>query len=571
MSSRARPAPSLPFFRKPAFWLALLVAFAIAVRAWLLFRSQLVPGMNGAYYLVQARSLLEHGRLGIPDLPLTFWLHAGIAKLVQLAVGLPQDTAILYAVKLTDSIAPPLLALPIARLAAQWTPAGERPSTVACLAPAAAVAFGSPLLRMVGDFQKNSLALVWFAMLALAALHFLRRPSLRTMAIPLGLLALLGLTHIGVLGSALVFCGVLAAVALVTAERATRRHIVLLVLLGTTVLGLAGGAAYAFYDPARVTRLVEVFARPASLGDDRGPGRPPGPPPELAEGTSSIPPDQPPDSGDVPSGEFGEPPPPPGQPPGSHTWFDPRTLPSALICWGFAGAAIWFLWRQRRRLCAAEFSVAAAAALTCLGLAAPLYDDQKAERLLLIATVPAAIAASFVLTRIVLLSWSRIVGTCAVAFVLIDSARVLHFGGRASISDATFAELVSLQTQCPDPECTLIVARHGLEWWTAWTLHTHIAQPRAVTPADWTSYSQVLYLREKDGFGLPPDAGLNGQRPPPSDRPAAGTERGPRFGPSPEEMTLPENAMTLHEGASLTLARVPSAPTEIERPGPPPF
>jgi len=574
MPSSALPASpdKLPY--RPVLSLFGLVALAIAARAWLLFGTPLVPGMNGAYYLVQARALLEHGHLGIPDLPLTFWLHAGLAKLFQLVAGLPQDEAIVWAVKLADSALPPLAALPVAWLGCHWKPAQERPSALVWLAPAAAVCLGAQVLRMTGDFQKNALALVWFASLAPAALVFLRRPSLRTMALPLCLLALLGLTHIGVLGGALVFCAVLAIVALIVAERGTRRHILMLVLLGAGVLGIAGGSAYALYDPARVTRLVEAFVKPATAFEDRGPGRPHGPPPDRAANTSAsqeMPP--PPDFGDAmqPGDGQGMPPPPaPGAGLGpGHGWADPRTLFPSATCLGIALCALWLLWLQRRRLPSAESSVAIAAAATALVLAAPIYEGQKAERLLLVAVVPAAIAASFVLSRIVLLSWSRIVGACALTFVLVDATRSLPFGGRASVGEKLVAELRSLAPLCADPERTLVVARHGLEWWAAWTLHTHIAQPTAVTATDWTTYSHVLYLQEKERLG-PPDAGDDTRPgPPPDAAQDVGSEQPPRPHHGPGEISLPANAKTLHDGPALTLASVPSAPAQISRFGPP--
>ena len=575
MSSSARPASLNHSQLRPIGWLLAIVALAIAARAWLLFDTPLVPGMNGAYYLVQARALLEHGHLGIPDLPLTFWLHAGLAKLFQLGAGLPQDEAIVWAVKLADSALPPLAALPVAWLGKQWWRSGERPSALVWLAPAAAVCLGAQVLRMTGDFQKNALALVWFATLAPASLVFLRRPSLRTMALPLCLLALLGLTHIGVLGGALVFCAVLAIVASIVAERGTRRHILMLVLLGAGVLGIAGGSAYALYDPARVTRLVEAFAKPATALEDRGPGRPHGPPPDRAANTPAsqeMPP--PPDFGDAmqPGDGQGMPPPPaPGAGHGPrHGWADPRTLFPAATCLGIALCALWLLWLQRRRLPSAESSVAIAAAATALVLAAPIYEGQKAERLLLVAVVPAAIAASFVLSRIVMLSWSRIVGGCALAFVVVDTARLLPLGGRASIDEGAFAELVSMRSVCTVPERTLIVARHGLEWWAAWTLRTHISQPTAIEATDWSAYTQVLYLQEKQrsgphGFGAengpggPPSGGA------PSDNPdqAPHYRHGPRHGPG--ELELPADAQPLHDGAAFTLARVASAPEQIGR------
>jgi hypothetical protein len=59
MPSSAQPASPNQSQRSPLLWLLGILAAAVAARAWLLFSTPLVPGMNGAYYLVQARSLLE--------------------------------------------------------------------------------------------------------------------------------------------------------------------------------------------------------------------------------------------------------------------------------------------------------------------------------------------------------------------------------------------------------------------------------------------------------------------------------------------------------------------------------
>ena len=82
-------------------WLWLVIGAAVALRGWIYLRSPFSPGMNGAYYLVQARSILEKGALGIPDMPLTFTLHAAFAWVVQL-FGTEQAGAISFSVKLLD-------------------------------------------------------------------------------------------------------------------------------------------------------------------------------------------------------------------------------------------------------------------------------------------------------------------------------------------------------------------------------------------------------------------------------------------------------------------------------------
>ncbi len=88
--------------------LLILIAIAIAARAWLLFSTPYVPVINGAYYLLQARSLLEKGAFGVPDLPLTFMMHAALAKL--LGAMMEQNAAIVLAVKLAEATLPALAA-----------------------------------------------------------------------------------------------------------------------------------------------------------------------------------------------------------------------------------------------------------------------------------------------------------------------------------------------------------------------------------------------------------------------------------------------------------------------------
>jgi len=144
-----------------------VVAAGIAARAWLLWSTPLVPGMNGGYYLVQARALLEHGRLGIPDLPLTFILQATVAKLLQLLTGRGLESSVLPSVRLCDALLPPLVAVPVFLLGRIWCVQNNRGVWPAVVA-AAGVALGTPALTMVGDFEKNSLGLVWLAGLVFA-------------------------------------------------------------------------------------------------------------------------------------------------------------------------------------------------------------------------------------------------------------------------------------------------------------------------------------------------------------------------------------------------------------------
>lgn len=528
-SSRAFDRSSLALF------IALCVA-AIAARAWLQFGTPLAPGMNGAYYFVQARALLEHGRLGIPDLPLTFWLQAGLARVIAAVTGWTQDDAIVFAVKLADSVLPPLAALPIAWLGARWQRHDGRPSFLAALVPAAIVCASAAPLSMVGDFQKNSLALVWLAGTAWAAHRFLDRPNLARAAVVVVGLALLGLTHIGVLGAALVFLAVLGAVATFSAPTAVRRRVIVVALTGSAALGGAAAVTYR-YDSGRVQRLWRAVAEPSSVvSDSHGPaGRPGfGPPPAPPDGVD-----------DASARAHRAPPPgfgPPGGPGRPGGWM--RTVPRVLFIGVGLGAltGVLLCWR---RLPVSDRALAAAAGISAAALGGGFFEEQKSERLMLIAIVPAAIAASFLLTRIQR-AFPRVVLGLIVGFVAtLTGALYVARGARPILTVEQRDELRALAPLIAQPEQTLVVAHHGLEWWTAWTLHTHIAQPTAVSREDWQRYAHIYYLTEKSG--APRDRG-----------------RAPGFGPPGmgPEGTTPEGAVTVHDGPLYTLARVDTAPEE---------
>jgi len=160
--------------------------------------------MNGAYYLVQARSLLEKGTLAIPDLPLVFCLHALLALGIEAVTPLARGEAVLWAVKLGDSLLPALGVLPVMALVSNWAPKGRVNLMLAFLA-ALLVPAGRDRVDDGGDFEKNSLGVALLCALAWALHEWMNHHGQRRAMIAVGLLGLVGITHIGVFGSALVF------------------------------------------------------------------------------------------------------------------------------------------------------------------------------------------------------------------------------------------------------------------------------------------------------------------------------------------------------------------------------
>jgi hypothetical protein len=507
-----------------------IIMVAVAARAWLLFGTDYVPGVNGAYYLVQARSLMERGVLGIPDMPLTFHLHAALAWLLVKVDGMGQADAILWAVKLCDAVLPPVVAWPVFVVVRRWAKARDQGDGVP-LAAAALACFAWPWLRMVGDLQKNSLAMVWLALLAMALHRWLGAPTPMRGMVVLTSLLLLGLTHIGVLGATLVMLVLVMGVFLGRRDSVSWRRVLPWLMAGLLLLVLAGALVLWKYDPARIHRLITALTHPAEFSDDglQGP--------------------KPPHGGMIPL----------------------RWLPYL----GFAAAVLPGLavvWHRRNPLPAADVALVTGAALTVLVITGPWFGMDKAMRFYLIALLPAIMVGAFGVLQIPS-PWLRRCLTGSVLLIGIGSTlTTLRRGGSAILSDAALVELRSLAKHVAQPERTLISAQHGVEWWTAWLLHTRVAQASALQPDDWQRYDSVCFLEIKSGLqmpftpggGGPPGAGPRGFGPPGASLPDAMPPQ-PAAGVNPmKSAAIPADAEVLHDSVCLKFARIAKPPNAIQ-------
>jgi hypothetical protein len=493
---------------------------AVAGRAWLLFSTPFVPGVNGAYYLIQARALLERGRLGIADMPLTFYLHAALSWLLAKVGGMPLTNAIMVAVKACDALLPALSAWPVFVLVRRWAKAHGRGDAVP-LAAAALASLSLPWFLVVGDLQKNSLALVWFALLATTLHGWLQKPRRWRGAALLSALFLLGITHIGVFGAGLLLMATVLPVFVIRQGKFLRWKHILPWLGASMALLLVTTALVSWkFDPSRIQRLLTAITVPAQFSSD---GRqPPGQPTSPLSLDHWLP----------------------------FLFFALMIIPSLII-----------VWRRRKDLDGADFAVVAGGTLTVLMMTGPWFSQDKSVRFYLIAVFPAILVGSYSLLYIAR-QWVRRAVLCLVLLTGIGStSMILLPGGKPVLEDKTMDELKNLARYIRNPERTLVVAEHGVEWWSAWFLHTYVAQPEALRPEDWQNYETILFLEVKSaqvwlpGRGGPAPVSIQSAGPGNSRPPRA--EKGAHLQRPP---LIPADAILLHDGATLRLARVAAAP-----------
>ena len=195
----------------------------------------------------------------------------------------------------------------------------------------------------------------------------------------------------------------------------------------------------------------------------------------------------------------------------------------------------------------------------------PWVQGDKVPRFYLIAIAPAVMAAAFALIHFKHRRLRAGLAILGAACMIGPAFFVICDGGRPIISEAGLRELRSLAPLIAAPNKTLVVARHGIEWWTAWALHTHIAQVPALRSADWRNFEAVYFLRSKIDSRPMPGRGpgafsfwnLLSGGPTPGGPPPGG----PPHNVNPmEDPEIPQDAGTVHDGDQFLFSRVSAPP-----------
>jgi len=244
-------------------WFPVIVIMLIA--AFVRFRLTghpvyyLLAGGDGPYAPLQARSLLETGRLAFPDMPLLFVFQAETARLLQFFCGLSQSDAVLSAIRLIDIVIPPLAAIPVFLAVREMKPEGTKVRLAAYLVVAFALLNFTPVISFAGQLQKNGVAVIWVFFYLYFIVRILKHHSRRDGYFAFFMLLLCALTHFGSFSILLFFTLVLLLFYTVKKSiRASWNRKTMLYSVGG-LLSLLG--ILAFFDPVRFVRLLEIPLR----------------------------------------------------------------------------------------------------------------------------------------------------------------------------------------------------------------------------------------------------------------------------------------------------------------------
>ena len=226
-----RPAPCDPLPRPLALAaLAALTAWVFVQRHGFLAGSPEPMGVDGYWYAIQLRSLLESGHLHDGGAPLALWLMAPLAALTSPVTGVVLGAALGAA------------ALPVAVYFLARRIAGER---AIGLLSAGLVATSAGAFYLPTEFVKNAIALPVAAAALVALARALERPSWRRAIAAILLAAAAGLCH--KVGLAFVLAGGIPPIAarLASSDAGGSRRLALALVLaaGALAILIAGNAS----------------------------------------------------------------------------------------------------------------------------------------------------------------------------------------------------------------------------------------------------------------------------------------------------------------------------------------
>lgn len=412
------------------------LAVIIGVTAKLtLTKGDLLPGLDGAYYWVQVRSVIENQTLAFSDLPFIFWVQAAIAQLVG---NIP------FGVRISDAVLPALSAIPIYFIARRY----QNPFLPG-IAILVVLLHPIQLYFFTGDFIKNEATIPAVFFIALILVNWETRSKKLSFTYLMVLFAIIALSHFGTALLAFIFVFLWGLLQM-------RKSGLKFWLKGfmLSFVALAGlFALLAFLVPNRYERLIdflktpsEAFERPVIDG--------------ILQGYAN-----------------------------SIIAFTIVVSQLAVIVLGI------ICWRSRRSFTFTDMSLVISSLITTFLLSSPFLSMEWADRLTGLSFVPLSIAAILILGNAHKLVHKALVALLAIV-TLFSSIMFTSYEMKFVFTDEKYSEFKQLVEQVDIPKNSVIVARHGVQYLSAWHFETDVVLDNYFETADLSSYSAVYIIVE---------------------------------------------------------------------------
>jgi hypothetical protein len=443
-----------PHFTWNTVMLCGLFFIAALLRLRLNFSSILPPSVDGIYYPLQVRSLIENGHLAFHDMPFTFWLEAAVAKLILLFSPLESEVTLMFTCRLIDSLVPPLLIIPVYLLFKRIAP--KRPAVFLSLIVCGfAILNPSISVLLVTDFHKNAIGLLLLFLFCHGLFSFIQSKEKSTLAFTALCFILVGLTHIGCFATLLLFITIIAIIyhknifGSIRGIFGSKRYAALLAICAgiTIIIALIfiAGDADRLHKLLSVSTTNRLFRNSLFIQviNHRT---------EL-EGIRLI-------------------------------YFIFNTLCSIF------GIITFFA--TRKQLSANMQKLLGATVLWHLALISPLIGMEWAERFYFISFVPFTIILIFAFGY--LKKSGKIITATVISLFLCLAVATAPTKKISVLSENEYHTLRSMKKFINTNEKIVVVAKHGLEWWATWSLECD-SRSTPISGQKAKQYATIFYLQ----------------------------------------------------------------------------
>jgi hypothetical protein len=452
-----------------------ILVTAMIVRLTISFSHDLILGMDGGYYPVQVRNILKTGLLAFNDVPLYFYFCASIIKLISFFGFTVTNETIILVIKIIDSIALPILLIPLYKIVSRK---GLKIPLFAGLAILLFSVFTFSPFVMLGDLQKNAFAFPFLFLFIYLFENYLITHERNDLLLAMSTLCIIALAHFGVFVFGLTF--VTISMFVVYRKKAVLPSILIL-LVGFSVIYL--------FDANRALRLITFWN---VIFDKPGLNQEPLPFPLLINAIISY----------------------------------------LLLIFGF------FQYRKHRSEMDTTTGYMILTLIALISIFAfPFYETQYVQRFSAMLFIPQVLMIVY-LIRIN----QKLALPFSISLVLLTTVSIFMYFGEAKkpvIDDQEFRDLQNLKSHLPvNRDSTIIITRHGLEFWTAWALNVKVGNDKSIDLNDLGKYRNIIILQQKKESGLRPPV----NKPFPAHRFSKDGKAplGPPMGP-PMERPMPEN------------------------------
>lgn len=412
-----------------------LILIALTIRIMMNFSSELISGVNGAYYPLQVRLVLETGYLGFADMPFLFYFDALIIKILQFLGFSLTDSLIINTVKLIDSISFVLIIIPVYKLL-NYLYSKPKPVFTFSIISFSLLSF-TPMI-LISDLQKNSLAMIFAMFFIYYYFKYIENHKLKYIIFTSIFLILTGLTHFGTFTFSILFL----SINLIYHFR-KKAIIPVLIFIASSLIMIN------YFDYKRYDRLLmfwnSIFEKPLLF------------------------------SGFIP----------------------PPELISFIFSYTLSILAFYLVWKKGNEISKNYRGILISLALSLLILCFPLLDFDYFRRLSIFALIPELLILVFVADMITskglkTISIALFIYT-GLSILAVSGKPKSPMLTVKELHDLEYIDKYLLK----DKKNTLIVASHGIEWWVAWSLKTKIAQDKAFKRDLTAKYKQIVFLIQK--------------------------------------------------------------------------